>query len=152
MSIMNWKLYLESNELDLVKEIITEIEDNFEISLEYDDDDSFWFCIADFNNVNTNPSQNGEMVEFIIKVCQKIEEMTDQKCEFKLTFRSIPKANALAGPLGKQNISNDFVVLYDEDGLLYDSDSNSMRKISDFEFYYGSIWINKELPKEYLRP
>lgn len=152
MGIMNWKLYLESNnELDLIKDILTEIEDSFEISIKYDTTDDFWFCIADLDNVNTDPSKNDQMVKFLTKICQKIEEMTDQKCEFKLRFRPIPKANALAGPLGKQNISNDYFVLYDKDGILYDSDSNSLRKISDFIFNNGCIWINKKLPEGGLR-
>lgn len=153
MSIMNWKLYLESNnELDLVKDILTEIEDSFEISIKYDTGDGYWFCIADLNNVNTNPSQNDELIEFLIKICQKIEEMTDQKCEFKLRFRPIPKANALAGPLGKQNISDDFVVLYDNiDGIYYDYENTRRdkpkRNINDFKFDTGTIWVKDVLPR-----
>ncbi len=147
---MKYLKYFESiNELDLVKDILSEIEDSYEISINYLNTDLFWFCIVDVHNINVDKSRNDDMVQFIVKICQKIEEMTEQKCEFKLLFKSIPKANALSGPLGKQNLSNGYSVLYDVDGLLYDSDNNSRREISDFKFDHGTIWINKELPAPY---
>ena len=36
--IKNWKIFLESNEsdLDLIKEILSELEDDFNITLDYD--------------------------------------------------------------------------------------------------------------------
>jgi hypothetical protein len=148
VKLKNWKLYLEStNELDLVKDIITEIEDNFEISIQYDNTSSFWFCVIDIQNINVDPSKNDDIVKFIVKICQKIEEMTEQKCEFKLIFKPIPKVRALSGPLGKVNISNEYVVLYGpDDGVEYDYGKNkSERKISDFKFEDGTIWINEEL-------
>lgn len=154
MVIKNWKLYLESNnELDLVKDILTEIEDSFGVSIEYDTNDVNWFLITDIININVDPSKNDEMVKFLVRICQKIEEMTEQKCEFKLTFRPMPKANALSGPLGKINISRDYVVLYgagqvdSDNGVSYDYHFPQLkRQISDFKFIGGSIWINKELP------
>jgi hypothetical protein len=145
--IKNWKLYLESKELDLVKDILTEIEDSFEISIQYDTDDVNWFAIVDLYNIDLSPSKNDDMVKFLVKMCQKIEQMTDQKCEFKLTFSSIPKKGALSGPLGKQNISNSYTVLYGPECIEYDyGKRNSERKIDDFKFFGGTIWINEELP------
>ena len=149
--IKKWKLYLESqseSELDLIKDIVSEVEDEFNVSTEYDMTDKFWFCIIDITNVNVHPSKNDDLVKFLCKICKKIEEMTDQKCEFKIHFRKIPKVNALTGPLGKVNISNEYVVLYGaDDGVEYDYGKNkSERKISDFKFEDGTIWINKELP------
>jgi hypothetical protein len=64
MDIKNWNLYLESsNELNLVKDILTEIEDSFEISIEYDVSDVNWFLIADINNMSVDSSKNDDMVK-----------------------------------------------------------------------------------------
>ncbi len=88
--IKNWKLFLESNDSDfnLVKDIFTELEDEFGLSIDYDNriDDEIVCIITLFGELEND--KNIEFIDFLCLLCHKVRELTNYICHFQLTFHS----------------------------------------------------------------
>lgn len=86
--IKNWKLFLDSTDsnFDLVKDIFTELEDEFGLSIDYDKriDDDISCIITLIGEIERN--RNSEFTDFLCLLCHKVRELTNYICHFQLTF------------------------------------------------------------------
>ena len=134
--IKNWKIFLESNEsdLDLIKDIMTELEDEYGFIIDYDDtlDDQFYTIITISSSDEKGKNDNIKMVDDFEVISDKIDQMLNGKYEidFKLIFY---KYNIY----GEENESN-----FIEVGKWNKFDVGKL-----YKFRYGTIWIEKPIKK-----
>jgi len=143
--IRNWKLFLDStnSDFDLAKDIFTELEDEFGLSIDYDNriDDEMSCVMTLFGELEMG--NNTEFTNFLCLLCHKVTELTNYICHFQLTFHSsdmnIPmryrsKFVSFDGDNLSQSRTSDI-------GYSYFLDDDSRKKLNTDIFKRGTIWL-----------
>ena len=90
--IKNWKLFLESSgmggtlsleDLDIIKDILIELEDDFGLDVEYDV--KVDGCIVNIHG-KLDGSRNSEIIYYANSLCKKIQEFVNSSYEVQLAF------------------------------------------------------------------
>lgn len=88
--IKNWELFLESenSDLNLIKDILTELEDTYGIIISYDDreDPEFFALIQVLSTNKIDKNKNCQFVRDLDLLINKIIDMTGMHCEYRCNF------------------------------------------------------------------
>jgi hypothetical protein len=162
--IKNWKLFLESSgmgghgtlsleDLDIIKDVLIELEDDFGLDAEYDVKADG--CIINIHG-KLDGSRNSEIIYYANSLCKKIQEFVNSSYEVQLAFgneesRSGDRLYVMYGP--KSSYTNDLQnKIADnklEDKIIYKwilggvdfLQESPPNDLNSREFIYCYIWI-----------
>jgi hypothetical protein len=155
--IKNWKLFLESSNLDLedldiIKEILIDLDDDFGLDVEYDV--KIDGCIINIHG-KLNGSRNNEIIYCVNSLCKKIQEFVNSSYEVQFGFGDLGVGNRLYVMYGpRSSYTNDIQSKIPdslEDKIMYQWIVDGVdvyreippQDLDDREFRYCYIWIYK---------